>query len=373
MFGVWRTFLAVCVVAQHLGRVPWIGQFAVFGFYMLSGFLMTLVLKDRYGYDDRGLARFAGNRFLRLFPMYWAVACLFLATIFFLGEERTRAVHQDIYAPTTLPQIGSNAVLIFSWTASPRLSPPTWALTVEMFYYGMIALGISRTSQRTVTWLGVSVGYFLWTALIGLPESSRYYPILAGSLPFSLGSLLYYVKDWRPAKITAGRLYGFLTGSPSFAFGLFFANYFVALRLQDSLGPSLAFELGLYASSAVAALAILAMYRNPLPFVDRTRDKWIGDFSYPVYLTHWWAGCVLFGYFGYEWPAAGTELAKWCAAAGGICFAISLTLMIAVDRPIESIRRRIRDRCRADPGIPGQQSPPSEMSAVRSIGRRTAA
>lgn len=71
MFGTYRTLLAVMVIFLHLGGMPVIGGYAVFGFYILSGYLMTLIMHKNYGYTRDGVARYAINRFLRIYPIYW--------------------------------------------------------------------------------------------------------------------------------------------------------------------------------------------------------------------------------------------------------------------------------------------------------------
>ena len=71
MFGTYRTFLALMVVAQHLGGLQAIGAYAVFGFYALSGYLMTLIMQKNYGYSPSGISKYALNRFLRIYPIYW--------------------------------------------------------------------------------------------------------------------------------------------------------------------------------------------------------------------------------------------------------------------------------------------------------------
>lgn len=46
MFGSFRTLLALGVVISHLGSAPYMGTYAVFGFYALSGYLMTLIMHE---------------------------------------------------------------------------------------------------------------------------------------------------------------------------------------------------------------------------------------------------------------------------------------------------------------------------------------
>jgi len=57
MFGTYRIFLALMVVALHLGGIPKIGAYAVFGFYCLSGYLMTLIMQTNYGYTATGVTK----------------------------------------------------------------------------------------------------------------------------------------------------------------------------------------------------------------------------------------------------------------------------------------------------------------------------
>ncbi|MFT5239279.1 MAG: peptidoglycan/LPS O-acetylase OafA/YrhL [Candidatus Promineifilaceae bacterium] len=71
MFGTYRALLAFMVVALHLGGVPIIGPYAVFGFYILSGYLMTTIMHTRYGYSPVGFLQYAVNRALRIYPAYW--------------------------------------------------------------------------------------------------------------------------------------------------------------------------------------------------------------------------------------------------------------------------------------------------------------
>ena len=113
MFGIYRLILALMVMAFHLLNVPIIGEYAVFSFFVLSGFLMTTIMHDAYGYSFAGIGRYAVNRFLRLYPTYWVVLVLSLALILFIGEQYAHQYKESIFYPKTLTQIIENATLIY--------------------------------------------------------------------------------------------------------------------------------------------------------------------------------------------------------------------------------------------------------------------
>lgn len=69
--GAWRLFLAALVVLSHLWApmVQGYAAYAVWGFFVLSAYLMTFVLTQKYGFTKQGLRDYAWNRFLRIMPM----------------------------------------------------------------------------------------------------------------------------------------------------------------------------------------------------------------------------------------------------------------------------------------------------------------
>lgn len=52
--GLLRLGLATMVVLHHLMSFPFIGHHAVLFFFTISGYLMTLVMQNRYGYSAAG-------------------------------------------------------------------------------------------------------------------------------------------------------------------------------------------------------------------------------------------------------------------------------------------------------------------------------
>ena len=61
MFGVYRFLLALNVVFYHVLDVPGIGPLAVYSFFVLSGFLMTMIMQQTYGYSVTGIKKYAIN------------------------------------------------------------------------------------------------------------------------------------------------------------------------------------------------------------------------------------------------------------------------------------------------------------------------
>src|SRR5262249_36145388 len=70
-------------------------------------------------------------------------------------------------------------------------------------------------------------------------------------------------------------------------------------------------------------------------------DRWLGDLSYPIYLTH----LVVIGIvLTYDLP-----LPIWVALAATL--ALSIALLVLVDQPIDRWRQRRAVRLRATPAV----------------------
>jgi peptidoglycan/LPS O-acetylase OafA/YrhL len=147
MIEVSRYILALIVTLTHLqpldmGRP---GSIAVFAFYTLSGYLMTRVLNERYGFAARGTAAFLLNRVLRLWPAYFIILGLTLIALWFLPLQNFFPL---IRFPKTLPEIVSNIAVLGQATfdfvqataidAKPVVT--SWSLSIEVFCYVLLAV-----------------------------------------------------------------------------------------------------------------------------------------------------------------------------------------------------------------------------------------
>ena len=102
MFGIYRYGLAFCVAISHLwaGMIGGPAAYAVWGFYCLSGFLMTLILNEKYGFSRRGLVNFAFNRMLRIYPAYYAVCAGMFLLFCFVPDAAARFL-PNLHMPRT--------------------------------------------------------------------------------------------------------------------------------------------------------------------------------------------------------------------------------------------------------------------------------
>ncbi len=334
MFGTYRTLLAFMVVGQHLGGVPVIGSYAVFGFYVLSGYLMTLIMHERYAYGGIGLCRYLLNRFLRIYPSYWVSSLVSVCLILAVGEPFSVAYHKAMALPLEPVSIIRNIIIFFPGLETPRLTPPSWALTVELFFYILIGLGLSRCLKVTILWVVLSFVYHLVALCWG---GDRYFSVFAASLPFATGALIYHCKDMGRKvfkRVCPPNVFDWL---PVLLVGLIGINCII--RVVNWRPEALLF----YVNYVLCSVAVLLLAdQNRLLCVSKKLDRFFGEFSYPVYLLHYQVGIFVIAcseLFGYT-PKRGNP--KVLLLSIPILLMASYAMILSIDRPIERIRKKVK-------------------------------
>lgn len=322
MFGTFRFILAAMVVIQHFGMVlgP-IGALAVQAFFCLSGFLMTLLMSSTY--KGRPGA-FALNRFLRLYPTYWAVMAI-TAVLLIWGFPPS---HSLIGIPE-MPALVLDALYI-NHRLDTQLVLTGWAVTNEILFYILIGFGISKTFVRSAIWLIASAVFALGVMVFSpLDSELRYFSPLAASLPFSMGATAYHLHLFFPRhrrdqviKIAVASMIAITIG----------------VMIWRPTEFSALFLMTMYAFLAVTTALVVALY-----FVERSPmkkfDDQIGKLSYPLYLVHYTAGMLTLGLLGH---AATFETLGIVVLLASILLSVGIVLL--VDNPVEWLRARVRKR-----------------------------
>jgi peptidoglycan/LPS O-acetylase OafA/YrhL len=337
--------IALWVVIFHLLNVPVIGPYAVFSFFILSGFLMTTIMHESYGHTITGMKSYAINRFLRLYPMYWVAILITLTAIMISGPEYAKIYKQALSIPKSLTSILENISMLFMalipYEVTPRLSPPTWALTIEIFFYILIALGISRNIQLTLTWVGASIFFYLYSYIVGLDGSLRYASVFGASLPFSLGALLYFYKNQifffmqRNNISNPWCLMGIYTfNAVTFSLNAHFEPFDNSLYLHEG---------GKYLNILLTMLVVISLFFRGSEIFNRNTDKLIGAYSYPIYLIHWQCG-LLASYILFDQPQKGLTVHGLLSLCLALFFVwlFSYLMIYGIDNNISRIRNKIR-------------------------------
>ena len=170
-----RGLLVPIVLSYHLGVAGFGGFLALEGFFVLSGFLITLLLLDNPPHGPRDLGRWWSRRWRRLLP----AATVVVATTVLLFH-RTPGIAGDAVSTLTWWRNWEMAFGSTSyWSTAPSPLKHAWSLSVEEQFYllfpllllGVIAVGRRiRWSPRAavgiacVTLATVGYGWQAWLA-----------------------------------------------------------------------------------------------------------------------------------------------------------------------------------------------------------------
>ena len=305
--GTFRFLLAMSVTLGHFGTV-WgyhimNGRMAVQCFFMISGFLISLVLSQKYdpGTAD-GRALFYTNRALRIFVPYWsfclmillAHALIYLTLDIRFGADAALAQHWPEMTPVTRIYLLFSNVFILTqewsmwlvyqtgamipvWSSdlhSPHLGslqviPQAWSISLELMFYAIAPFLLRR---HWLVLLAIIVATYISRSVLaayGLNGSGfvyRFFPLEIGL--FLAGALSHRVYAYVSARCTVP--FGVCAITSSVLLGLVLVQQYVD-RLDN------------HQFYLLVALALPSLFEVS----RRIRfDSWLGELSYPIYLAH---------------------------------------------------------------------------------------
>jgi peptidoglycan/LPS O-acetylase OafA/YrhL len=352
--GIIRILLALSVVFAHSTSFfgySFVGsEVAVKAFYIISGFYMSLILNEKYIGKNSSFRLFITNRFMRLYPIYWAILLLtiglsIVSLIYTGGSDPVKLRYYINYSHSLNP--GSYLFLIFTnifmffqdivmflglntsngnlfftknfSNTDPTLYsflfvPQAWTIGIELTFY-LIAPFILRKKLRLILlilFIAITIKFILLhNGLNYDPWTYRFFP--AEIMFFMLGNLAYRV--YKKIKIKKVKISYVL---PMFIVLMIFTMVYYNLHLvkKDYL--------------------YFGLFTMFIPFIFLITKEWkidtfIGELSYPIYICHIFLNHLL-RFLGYK------EVQGWFLAIFSILFAIILNELIA--KRIEKIRQR---------------------------------
>lgn len=329
--GYFRFILSVLVCANHLWIIGGVGRYAVFSFYILSGYLMTTIICDRYGSSLDGVKKYAINRFLRIYPTYLIVMTFTVLAIAIIGVNNTQAIDPNLSIPSTMKSWFMNTTLIgLDFSVKERTIPPSWTLFVELFFYAVIPLAVRLGAKFILLWLFLSIAYHAYFLFFpsdaGLDWNSRYGDIFAGSLGFSLGCAAKFLLS------NSLKFKGALTIAILGMFVCYSATTYFMIAGYSQTEWRYISTLGFYLSMIFTVIFIA----NAISINQSRTDKFLGDLSYPLYLSHIPIGFVVISIMKLQ-PRTFESLIV--SLFFSFPFVISLYLL---DKNINKLRNKIR-------------------------------
>jgi peptidoglycan/LPS O-acetylase OafA/YrhL len=325
------------------------GYLAVDFFFVLSGFVIGYAYDDRW--DKMTTWGYFKRRLTRLHPMVIAGTVVGAALFFFSGTAFPQTMQVEPWKFALCFVMGllmipcGNGLDIRGWGELNSFNGPQWTLTLEYIGNILYAFILRRLPKIALTILAVICAFFtldltLGWNVTGLLEAPQY-TVIGG---WSLTKDQIYIAFTR-------LLYPFLTGliiskvlreknNPIKLRGGF---WWCALAIVIILAmPNLGGKMG-PVDGGFQALSILILF--PLIVIagagSRTTDprstaicKWLGDISYPIYITHY-----PLIYMQMDWVAQHPDAPLWqhiMVGAGTVIMAIILAwgLLKAYDLPV---------------------------------------
>jgi peptidoglycan/LPS O-acetylase OafA/YrhL len=317
---LFRFSLALMVMAEHLSDFvpPQTGRLAVEAFFCISGFLISMVATTRYAGRP---AAFLANRFLRIYPTYWA--CLAIGLIVVLLVPTATQLHPSLLVPDSAADwIANLAVFGLTQETTSRLLPAAWSLHTELWFYLVIGLLTAARPRLTFILLPVSLLVSAYCAFWWAPVAFYGTPV-GNADAFFIGSVVFLLRDkLRPRR-------------PEIVAGL-------ALLVFEILawGPLLGHQsINEFLGAPVAGLFLLGLWNSRIDEALRSKKQLaalLGRLSYPLFLLHWPLGALAAGMLGLKQGPALLLL------GGALSFSVAILVLWFVEDPLVRLRETVR-------------------------------
>lgn len=343
------SFFLVFFSHAGLGATIIPGGFGVTIFFLLSGFLITTLLRMEFSrYQHISLRDFYLRRVLRILPpLYVSMA---LAIVLFLIAPPTNGPYANMAQPAEIPFAGtlsqalqvSNYYLIYA--SSVLIIPGTgvfWSLAIEEHFYLLFPLlyvwMCPRFSvrQQTIILLGLCAAALAWRYLLhfhfGADTNRTYYGTDTRFDAIMLGCVFAIVANPVLHDPLHERFVRWMHWLLPLSVVVLLGTFLVR---SESFRDTLRYTLqGL----ALVPLFIAAIhYQNswPVRFLNLPFMRFLGVLSYTLYLCH----SIIMDFVERTW-AANAVLTGAVSLVGALCFATLVHYWI--ERPCTRIRKHL--------------------------------
>lgn len=370
--GLMRLGLALVVLIFHAGYGGGGGSYALYGFYVISGYLITRVYVEQYSKAQIGVLIFYGNRILRILPLFFISSLLaylsivivskipaidykaipvngiryFTDPLFSLTDYWSGLQPDPVIKLQPVPQF----VIYFGWL------PQFWTISIEFLFYAvtpafLFARKVYGPHASHLLLLATFSIYVIYSIIPGNTNIGLYADIVyRNAIPtmffFIVGMNLYELQ-----LITKFRIKYFYVLCST----LMVVSLILIGSRHINLGLPVVYEFIIW--QAIAAIGII-----PIIFSAESRsaimkkiDTFSADISYGVYLNQ---SIVLTFYFSYRLSINNTDFLNktpfvYYLIISLLTIGISYFTYIYVERPINNVKFRLKQKFNITSNING--------------------
>jgi peptidoglycan/LPS O-acetylase OafA/YrhL len=316
--GAFRLFLALLVFAHHLSSFDF-GLYAVYVFFVLSGFWLHTMWVERYRLTRNPYGTYLVSRAWRLAPVMVLVSAITIVILLALGVRTDELFARPLH-------LAVSSLVLLGYAQLPYAPVgPAWSLDVEMQFYLVAPLLSVLLLRGASRWL-LPLALALSSALAWRFAA----PVFPKYAAFFLLGMMAARSGWRPP--------------PRLALGSALAVPVVLVAITLSpwrdilwggVDPGPLHRLNPAFNVVMAFVTVPFALETVRRASDRT-DRALADLSYIGYLAHW-AAVEWFDTFAGE--PFGKRLAVAAASIVAVGF-VSLGIWRGFDRPINRLRAR---------------------------------
>jgi peptidoglycan/LPS O-acetylase OafA/YrhL len=306
--------------------------YAVMYFYVISGFLMDFVLKNKYAATSSGTLQFYQSRFIRIFSVYWPM--MIVALLFMPGAANTFQQSTLVNKFSDIFLLGLDWLWSFGGSPVPGIGQ-SWTLGAELTFYAMAPFILRRRKLVWYIFLASAAIRLYLVHLFGWDAFWTYQFFPSTVLFFLLGAI-------------ANRLSSNFPIMKSQPIGILFicAVPFFLMVPQYAEWDTTRFWLS-FLCFALALPSVFTMTK------DNRALNVIGDLSYPLYLIH---GLIIAAVLWMGWPDDVLYYIKRGYAGWVILFTIigvtliaSLLVHLGVEKTVAHLMRSTIESYRTKP------------------------
>ncbi|TDO97059.1 acyltransferase family protein [Flavobacterium sp. 245] len=323
--GLVRFILASLVVFFHITKFVFIGHLAVYCFFILSGYWVTLMYETKYSKAKQPLLVFYCSRIFRLLPVYYLISILTFIMLFIFDSQVIERIN---FTSLSGVSFGVANLLMLGYNQlSFQPLVPAWSLDIELQFYLFLPLILIFLKQQKVRFSILGIAFlimlalsFLWTDLF-LSKT-----ILKYLVYFLVGIEIYKSKiefNYKIERIFNSLFIGILVIHYAIP------NLFALVKLADSSYNEL--------FNILVSFLLIPLLSNSVRRKSDSRDMLLGGMSYVLYLSHW---MFIIPYNYYIDELSKIDRIPYMLGYLFITYLFSLFIYQYYDMPLDKLRKK---------------------------------